>query len=106
MTSLRREDGSSITLGQEIAKKGGEGKIYAVVGKADLAAKIYHTPTAEHAAKLQVMLAKRPIDYIQYKGHISIAWPEPNGRLFDAQNRCVGFLMPYIPPPNYLVHTL
>ncbi len=106
MTVLRQEDGSSITLGQEIAKKGGEGRIYAVVGKLNLAAKIYHAPTAEHSAKLQMMLSKRPINYIQYQGHVSIAWPEPKGRLFDAQNKYVGFLMPYIHPPTYFVHTL
>ena len=106
MTSLRREDGSSIELGKEIARKGGEGKIYEVVNDPNLAAKIYHAPTPEHSAKLQMMLSKRPIDYIRYNGHISIAWPEPHGRLFDAQNRCVGFLMPYIHPPTYVVHTL
>src|ERR1017187_4935366 len=101
MTLLRQEDGSSITIGREIAKKGGEGRIHAVVSKPHLVAKIFNTPTAEHAAKLQMMLSKRPIDYIQHKGHVSIAWPEPKGRLYNVQNQCVGFLKPYINPPTY-----
>jgi WD40 repeat protein len=105
MASFKREDGSTIVLGEEIAK-GGEGAVYKVPGDPHLAAKIYRAPSPEHTAKLQMMLSKPPIDYIEYRGHTSIAWPEPKGRLFDTQNKCVGFLMPNIHPPTYAVHKL
>lgn len=105
MTSFKREDGSTIVPGKVIAK-GGEGVVYEVDHDSHLAAKIYKAPTSEHTAKLRMMLSKPPIDYIEYRGHTSIAWPEPKGRLFDEQNKCVGFLMPRIHPPTYTVHTL
>src|SRR6266446_3577299 len=94
MIILRQENGSSLRLDRELAN-GGEGKIYAINGNSHQVAKIYHQPTPEKAAKLQVMLANPPHDPTrQQQGHISIAWPTE--RILDTQGRCVGFLMPYI----------
>src|SRR5947209_5000736 len=102
MTSFRRDDGSLVTLGNPLAE-GGEGKIYTIAGNSRLVAKIYDdskpgqaAKLPERAAKLQMMLAKRPTSIIQQQQHISIVWPEANGRLFDTQNKCAGFLMPYV----------
>lgn len=94
MIRLKGENGSYVTLDKELAA-GGEGKIYRVVEEPSMVAKVYHQPKPEHAAKLQSMLSDPPHDPTREKwGHFSIAWP--TGCLFDAQKRCVGFLMPYI----------
>src|SRR6266702_676394 len=94
MIRLRRENGSYVTLDKELAA-GGEGKIYRVVEEPGMVAKVYHQPKPEHAAKLHSMLSDPPHDPTREKWkHYSIAWP--TGCLFDAQKRCVGFLMPYI----------
>src|SRR2546421_3957219 len=97
MILMRRENGSFLQLGQEL-DAGGEGKIYSIIGEPRLVAKIYHKPTAERTAKLDVMLAHPPDDPTRRQGHISIAWPTE--RVLDSQNRCVGFLMPYIDMNN------
>ncbi len=97
MILMRRENGSLLQLGQEL-DAGGEGKIYSIIGEPRLVAKIYHKPTAERTAKLNVMLAHPPNDPTRRQGHISIAWPTE--RVLDSQNRCVGFLMPYIDMNN------
>ena len=98
MTSFRREDGSQVTLAQRIGQ-GGEGEIWTMQGNRHLIAKIYYREerNATYAAKLQIMQSKRPeLAKQQRGGHRSLVWPEEKGRLFDAQNKFVGFLMPYV----------
>jgi DNA-binding helix-hairpin-helix protein with protein kinase domain len=97
MIVLRRENGSPLKLGREL-DAGGEGKIYSIIGEPRLVAKIYHKPAPERTAKLNVMLAHPPNDPTRRQEHISIAWPTE--RVLDSQNRCVGFLMPYIDMNN------
>ena len=95
MHVLRREsDRSLIFLTTLFHKGGGEGAIYRVSEDDTLVAKIYHEPTVERAAKLEAMLANRPIDPARTPDHVSFSWPID--RLLDDQGVCKGFLMPYV----------
>ncbi len=87
---LHRSNGQLLNLNRELGG-GGEGKIYTVVEDAALAAKIYHHPTPELAAKLRVMVAHPPEDPMSGEGHVSIAWPV---ELLERGGQVVGFLMP------------
>jgi DNA-binding helix-hairpin-helix protein with protein kinase domain len=72
---------------------GGEARIYAM--GTGLAAKVYHRPTAEHAAKLAAMLANPPEDPTTGQGHTSIAWPSEL-LLSRQDDQVLGFLMPLV----------
>lgn len=83
-----------ITLEGPPLGRGGEASIYAVPGRTDLAAKIYHNPSDEQAGKLSAMLAAPPVPPPQPGQHTPLAWPmsrllEPGGN-----GRVVGYLMP------------
>src|ERR1051325_2210836 len=82
--------GHKIPLGSRLGR-GGEAEVFSVATDATLVAKIYHSPSAERAAKLQVMLANPPSDPTASQGHISICWP--TSLLFDHRKINVGFLM-------------
>jgi serine/threonine protein kinase/tetratricopeptide (TPR) repeat protein len=74
---------------------GGEARVF-VVGTTGLAAKIYHRPTSDHAAKLIAMLANPPVDPMSKLGHVSIAWP-CDLLLSNSDNKNVlGYLMPLV----------
>jgi DNA-binding helix-hairpin-helix protein with protein kinase domain len=97
-----RQNGSSLSLEREIAR-GGEGKIYTIRGDSRHVAKIFYKPSPEKDAKLRAMLANPPYDHTRNdrskgpdsnKGHVSIAWPVE--RVLDQNDRCIGFIMPYI----------
>ncbi len=85
-----------ITLEGPLLGRGGEASVYALPGRPDLAAKIYHNPTDEHAGKLAAMLAAPPVASPSPGQHVAIAWPV--GRLLEADGgeRVVGYLMPRI----------
>src|ERR1017187_9734041 len=85
--------GSSVTLGGRLGA-GGEAQIFEVAGRGDLVAKIYHHPSVERTAKLQVMVSAPPADPTAAQGHRSICWP--TSLLFDQQRINVGFLMPRV----------
>ncbi len=98
MTPFTREDGSQVILAESIGK-GGEGEIWKIHGNRYMVAKIYHEEkrNSTYADKLQVMQSRRPRLAEQQKGgHRTLVWPEEKGRLFDARNKFVGFLMPYV----------
>ena len=88
-----------ITLGEIINRGGASGKIYKVLGRDDLVAKIFHNTdkSQTNRQKLEAMLLNKPSfppvesDGIEY---IQIAWPE--ALLEDEQGFCVGYLMPLI----------
>ncbi|MBY0526051.1 MAG: tetratricopeptide repeat protein [Gemmataceae bacterium] len=86
--------GEALNLDATPLGRGGEAAIHALTDTATAVAKIYHQPTAEHAAKLGAMLAAPPADPMAGTGHVSIAWPST--RLFDADSRCIGYLMPRV----------
>lgn len=82
--------GRSVSLGSRLGR-GGEAEVFPVTTDSTVVAKIYHNPSAERAAKLQVMLANPPSDPTAAQGHVSICWP--TGLLFDHRKVSVGFLM-------------
>jgi serine/threonine protein kinase len=89
--------GESVTLDtNRVLGSGGEAKVFAVLQKPDLVAKIYHKPTSQRAHKLKIMHANPPGDPMANLGHISIAWPVDLLRSDHANPRVVGFLMPNI----------
>jgi DNA-binding helix-hairpin-helix protein with protein kinase domain len=91
---LRRPNGQLITLtSSAIVGAGGEARIFAVSHLPDLAAKVYHRPTLQHAAKLAAMLANPPEDPSAKQGHISIAWPIEALMAPDDSRRVLGFMM-------------
>ncbi len=91
--NLRDQRGKPVTL-DNLLGKGGEGDVFAVRGRSNLVAKIYHSHSAEKVDKLKAMVDHPPTDPTQRKGHVSICWPE--SMLFNSSNLCVGFLMPLL----------
>lgn len=87
---------TEITLDGPLLGRGGEASVYALPGRTDLAAKIYHNPTEEHAGKLAAMLAAPPVAPPERGQHGTVAWP--TGRLLEPgeSGRVVGYLMPRI----------
>lgn len=85
-----------IALEGPLLGRGGEASIYTVAGRPDLAAKIYHNPSDEHASKLVAMLAAPPVAPPQPGQHVPLAWPI--GRLLEpgGDGRVIGYLMPRI----------
>jgi WD40 repeat protein len=81
---------------------GGEANVYAIPGQSAIVAKVYHKPTAEHAEKLQAMLAAPPDDPMAKSGHASIAWPSARLVRGDEDGRFAGFLMPRIDQARHL----
>lgn len=79
-----------LTLGRAIVSDD-MATIYALPGSPDRTAKLYHTPTAEQADKLQAMLARPPHD-ANAPQHLSLAWPLD--RVFDANEACEGSILP------------
>jgi DNA-binding helix-hairpin-helix protein with protein kinase domain len=92
---LEGED-REVTLDGPLLGRGGEASIYAVPGRTDLAAKIYHNLSDEYAGKLGAMLAAPPVAPPEHGQHVAIAWPV--GRLLEVgdDGRVVGYLMPRI----------
>lgn len=85
--TLRDAAGRSLRLGGRLGG-GGEGDVFEVEGRADLAAKIYHRPASpEKAAKLVAMAAARTDRLLALA-----AWPI--GTLHDPGGATLGFLMP------------
>ncbi|MDA0709342.1 MAG: protein kinase [bacterium] len=92
-----RSKGKSVCLdARTVLGKGGEARVFTVVGKPDLAAKIYHKPTQKRARKLEIMIANPPGDPMAGQGHISIAWPVDLLETMDPNPKVVGFLMPRV----------
>jgi DNA-binding helix-hairpin-helix protein with protein kinase domain len=75
--------------------RGGEAAIYRVQDQPELVAKVFHRPTAEHAAKLAAMLAAPLSAPRGVDGHIAVAWPM--ARLLDSADRVAGYVMPHVP---------
>ncbi len=84
--------GKKLELAAELGR-GGEASVFLLKGEAK-AVKLYHEPSEEKAAKLQVMLDNAPIDPTRSAGHISIAWPE--ALVHDQYGDVIGFSMPLL----------
>src|SRR5262245_59005399 len=93
MRVLREEDGWEITLAGPTLSRAGEASVYAVPDCPGLVAKIFHNPTAEHAGKLEAMLAAPPV-LRAADGHVPVAWPVARLLAVGAGRRVAGYLMP------------
>ena len=100
----RSSDGQPVNIrSRDTLGVGGEARIYAVADAPGLAAKVYHRPRREHAAKLAAMLANRPQDPLAGQGHVSIAWPSDLLMAGDGSGRTLGFLMPRVLGMNPII---
>lgn len=104
--SYQVADGHDIRLGGVLAKAG-EGTIHTVVGRPDLAVKIFH-PTlnglSEKLEKVVAMVASPPSGATQVDGFAVLSWPTDVVRLGD---RAVGYVMPRIDTENSVeIHAL
>lgn len=106
MQQLRQSNGDILTLGTKLGD-GGEGTVFAVTGRDDVVAKIYHPNhvTPAHFKKLHGMLATPPEDVTRHTTlkHISFAWPQ--ALVLDGTKE-VGYLMPRIQIVNPLWHLI
>lgn len=93
-----RVEGKSqeIALDGPLLGRGGEASIYAVPGRADLAAKIYHNPSDEQGGKLAAMLSAPPVSQPIAGEHVAVAWPIDRLLEVGGEGRVVGYLMPLI----------
>src|SRR4051812_2705902 len=84
-----------LTLGRRLGG-GGEGDVYAVLGRPGVAAKIYAKPTREIGEKLARMIARPPPGREGADGHVTLAWPAELLTEAGKPALPVGFLMPLI----------
>ena len=92
--NLQTSTKQKIILNREIGA-GGEGRVWTIVGRPDLVAKIYKPKklTPDKQLKLSSMVANPPEDKMRSINHISITWPLD--LLFD-NGKFVGYLMPKV----------
>ncbi|HEY3330024.1 MAG TPA: protein kinase [Capsulimonadaceae bacterium] len=94
MKLRRRHTSEILTINESaVIAVGGEATIYAIHGRENLVAKIYHKDAEAKIVKLVSMIANPPPDPTSDQGHVSIAWPvdllySPDLRDF------AGFVMP------------
>lgn len=100
------DTGEPIVLGRVLAKAG-EGVVYEVSGRNDLAAKVFHpglTGLAEKLAKVGEMVAARPAGTVQPDGFVVLTWPLHT--LFE-HGTPVGYVMPRIDTATAVeIHTV
>lgn len=88
-------DGSWVQLGA-VLSKAGEGVIYALAGRPDLVAKIFHADLADldvKLAKVAAMITTVPEGAVQRDGFVVLTWPQ---ELVFRDGAAVGYLMPRI----------
>jgi serine/threonine protein kinase len=85
-------DGKQIVLSHELGR-GGEAMVYTTKTSSQ-AVKIYHKPSEEKTRKLELMIARPPIDPTSKTSHVSIAWP--TGLVQNEAGDVVGFTMPLV----------
>jgi DNA-binding helix-hairpin-helix protein with protein kinase domain len=83
--------GKIIELAAPDIGHGGEGAVFPVVGAPNLAAKIFHHPTAEHRAKIEFMLANPPP---RANGHFWVTWPLDSLFTSGPRPKFAGYVMP------------
>lgn len=88
--------GEPIHLGAPLAGATGEGTVYGVTERPDLAAKVFHTGLkglADKLDKVAAMTSSPPPGAVQPDGLIVLAWPQ---QVLTDGMRPVGFVMPRI----------
>ena len=89
---LRLDDGVGVQLGPLLARAG-EGTIYAVVGRDDWVAKVFHPDLKElfvKRAKVAAMTASVPPGAVQADGFVVLTWPL---QVIDGDGGPVGYIM-------------
>lgn len=103
---VRLGTGEQLTLAPALASAG-EGTVYAVAQRPDLAAKVFHANLKgleDKLAKVSAMIQSPPPGHVQPNGFVVLAWP--SGMLFDG-DRAVGFVMPRINTATSVeIHTM
>ncbi|UUO01135.1 hypothetical protein M4D79_21140 [Mycolicibacterium novocastrense] len=99
--------GEPIRLGAPLASATGEGTVYGVAGRPDLAAKVFHAGLkglADKLNKVAAMIESPPPGAVQPDGFIVLAWPT---QLLQSDLGSVGFVMPRIDTSNAVeLHTV
>lgn len=93
---LTLSSGIPIQLGAPLAGATGEGTVYGVCGRPDLAAKVFHAGLnglEDKLGKVAAMIESPPLGAVQPDGFIVLTWPQ---ELLVAQSGPVGFVMPRI----------
>lgn len=92
--------GRPLHLGAALAGATGEGTVYGVAGRNDLAAKIFHPGLKGLADKLEkvvAMTSSKPPGAVQPDGLIVLAWPQ---QVVNDNSGPVGFVMPRVDTTN------
>lgn len=93
MTLRGQKSGDVLTPADPLGV-GGQGSVYAVAGRPDLAVKVYDTPPPDLRARLDAMLARPPAGLLDLSTPAAAAWPLD--ALADATGRCVGLVLPRV----------
>lgn len=91
-TVICAKTNQNITLIDQIANSG-EGEVW-TTSKSGMLAKLYHHPTPERFAKLEVMITHQPQDPNKHLNHYSFTFPQ--SLIKDNKGNLIGFLMPQI----------
>lgn len=103
---IRLDTGEPLRLSPVLAKAG-EGTVYGVVGRPDLAAKVFHPNLKgleDKLIKVAAMTSSSPPGRVQPNGFVVLTWP--TGMLIEA-GRPIGFVMPRISTATSVeIHTM
>lgn len=84
------DENGAVELGRQIGRRGGEGSVFEVTGRAGVIAKVYHeAPTPEKVAKLNFLTRAVTPDLLRHA-----AWPA--ALLWDERRHPRGFTMPFV----------
>jgi DNA-binding helix-hairpin-helix protein with protein kinase domain len=92
--TLRGQKSGDALLPADPLGVGGQGTVYAVAGRPDLALKVYDSPPANLGDRLAAMLARPPVGLLDLAAPAAVAWPLE--ALIDATGRCVGPALPRV----------
>lgn len=91
--ALRLAAGETLTLGAPLAGATGEGTVYSVQGRPELAAKVFHAELkglGDKLDKVAAMVASPPPGAVQADGFVVLTWPQD---ILSDDNGPVGFVM-------------
>lgn len=99
MPGFLLDDGSAVAVGTALTEAD-QGRIYQVLGHADVAVKLFDADTLQLSARLDkvaAMIAAPLVGAVANDGFVIVAWPR---RIVLEDGRPVGYLMPRIDAPS------